>query len=612
MSANAQVVETGACGDGLEYTISGTVPDLTLTISYTGEAGTTGEMYDFIWDGTICDAPWWSQKADIKTLVINSGVTSIGNYAFYDCSGFTGDLIIPNSVTSIGDYAFYYCSEFTGTLTIGNSVQIIGNFAFDSCQNFTGNLIIPNSVTLIGNYAFANCISFNDNLTIGSSVQTIGDYAFGNCGSLTEINALSSTPPTLGTDVFDYVSPTIAVYVPCASLAVYPMASGWDYFSNYQCPLTFPDDAAYDIPASTVGIAITNIDVSGGVSGGTTPYTFSALGFPAGITINSTTGIISGTPTTATPADTATITVTDDALATASITIAYGAVTVPDIFEISLTATIGGIVSGSGTYQAGTQHTVTASANSGYTFINWIENGQVVSQAANYSFTVTDNRTLIAVFQETETDISDIDVPDDVDIMVVPDSISARIVWRANEDATGYILIIYGDANHTNIVCYLEFDANGRLTGITFGKSSENKTDGGIFAIRINNLTENATYFYTIETIGENDEIIDSKTGNFTTTSNTVGINNNETSKTNYIVFPNPTSGQLRITNYESSNVEIGIYDISGRVVFTTNVETHTTSLQSDGNITTLDISYLPAGIYFLRIGNETVKIVKQ
>jgi hypothetical protein len=236
-------------------------------------------------------------------------------------------------------------------------------------------------------------------------------------------------------------------------------------------------------------------------------------------------------------------------------------------FEISLTATLGGTVSGSGTYQAGTQHTVTATANSGYTFINWIENGQVVSQAANYSFTVTGNRTLTAVFQETETDISDIDVPDDVDIMVVPDSISARIVWRANEDATGYILIIYSDANHTNIICYLEFDSDGRLIGIIFGKSSENKADQGIFATRINNLTESTTYYYTMNTVGENNEIIDSKTGNFTTTSSTVGINDYETSKTNYVVFPNPTSGQLRITNYESSIGEIEVYDISGRLI---------------------------------------------
>ena len=91
--------------------------------------------------------------------------------------------------------------------------------------------------------------------------------------------------------------------------------------------LTFTNSAAYNIPASTVNSAITNINAALGVSGGTTPYTFSATGLPAGITI-STAGVISGTPTTAADAGTATITVTDSAAPTAtkSITINYGAV----------------------------------------------------------------------------------------------------------------------------------------------------------------------------------------------------------------------------------------------------------------------------------------------
>ncbi|MCL2872653.1 MAG: hypothetical protein FWF41_06730, partial [Betaproteobacteria bacterium] len=94
-------------------------------------------------------------------------------------------------------------------------------------------------------------------------------------------------------------------------------------------PLTFTYDPSFDIPASTVGTPITDIDVSGGVSGGAQPYTFSATGLPDGISI-STTGVISGTPTTATPCATsctATLTVTDDVNATASITINYGTIT---------------------------------------------------------------------------------------------------------------------------------------------------------------------------------------------------------------------------------------------------------------------------------------------
>jgi len=89
--------------------------------------------------------------------------------------------------------------------------------------------------------------------------------------------------------------------------------------------LTFTNSATYDIPASTVGTAITSINVAPGVSGGTTPYTFTATGLPAGITISAA-GVISGTPTTVGAAGTATITVTDATLESKSITIACGAI----------------------------------------------------------------------------------------------------------------------------------------------------------------------------------------------------------------------------------------------------------------------------------------------
>ena len=82
----------------------------------------------------------------------------------------TGELVIPEtvtydestySVTAIGDYAFYHCSGFTGNLVIPNSVTSIGQWAFCNCTGFTGNLVIPNSVNTISAYAFRNCTNFS-------------------------------------------------------------------------------------------------------------------------------------------------------------------------------------------------------------------------------------------------------------------------------------------------------------------------------------------------------------------------------------------------------------------------------------------------------------------
>jgi len=132
-----------------------------------------------------------------------SNIETIGENAFYNCSGFTGGLTIPNSVTTIGENAFFGCSGFEGGLTIPNSVTTIGNTAFYNCSGFTLGLIIPNSVTTIGENAFYNCSGFTGGLTIPNSVTTIGSSAFDNCygfGGLTIPNSVT----TIGINAFNY------------------------------------------------------------------------------------------------------------------------------------------------------------------------------------------------------------------------------------------------------------------------------------------------------------------------------------------------------------------------------------------------------------------------
>ena len=153
--------------------------DGTLTISG------TGNMPDYY---SSWDAPWYKYNQKIKTVVIENGVTNIGDCAFYYCKSLTS-ITIPNSVTSIGKFAFYGCSGLT-SVTIGNSVTSIGERAFYGCSSLT-SVTIGNSVTSIGNCAFANCTALTS-VTIGNSVTSIGYGAFDGCTGLTSITIPNS------------------------------------------------------------------------------------------------------------------------------------------------------------------------------------------------------------------------------------------------------------------------------------------------------------------------------------------------------------------------------------------------------------------------------------
>ena len=169
-------VESGTCGENVKWTLT---KDGTLTISG------TGAMTDYVFsDG----APWRSFRSQVKTVVIENGVTSIGNNAFYNCSSLTS-VTIPKSVTSIGESAFGDCTSLT-SVTIPNSVTSIGKAAFYNCTSLT-SVTIPNGVTSIGEYAFYKCSSLTS-VTIPDSVTHIAANTFSGCSALTSVTIPNS------------------------------------------------------------------------------------------------------------------------------------------------------------------------------------------------------------------------------------------------------------------------------------------------------------------------------------------------------------------------------------------------------------------------------------
>ena len=117
------------------------------------------------------------RNQNIKSYVIPSSVTSIGDYAFSYCDSLS-EIVIPSSFTSICDYAFSSCRSLS-EIVIPSSVTSIGKGAFSCCDSLS-EIVIPSSVTSIGDCAFYGCCSLSE-IVIPSSVTSIGDRAFLGC-----------------------------------------------------------------------------------------------------------------------------------------------------------------------------------------------------------------------------------------------------------------------------------------------------------------------------------------------------------------------------------------------------------------------------------------------
>ena len=170
-----------------------------------------------------------------QNTIIPNSVTSIGEYAFYGCSGLIS-VTIPNSVISIGALAFYSCRGLT-SITIGNSVTSIGASAFNSCYELT-SITIGNSITNIGNYAFA-CTGLTS-ITIPNSVTSIGDGAFYGCSGLTSVTVESSVPVSINAYTF-FNRQNATLFVPKGSKAAYEAAHYWKEFKEI-VEIGTPDD----------------------------------------------------------------------------------------------------------------------------------------------------------------------------------------------------------------------------------------------------------------------------------------------------------------------------------------------------------------------------------
>ena len=266
VTANAHDFEVG----GIYYNITSST-DLTVEVTYKGSSYNSyrgdiiipsavlynGNTYTVtsIGDYAFCDCSsltsitisenvvsvgyraFYCSNLTFITFLEISKLASIGSNAFYFCSSLTS-ITIPASVTNIDEYAFSQCKSLTSITFLENSkLTSIGNYAFENCGSLTSITFLETSkLTSIGNYAFEDCSSLTS-ITIPASVTSIGQEAFSWCYGLTSITCEAVNPPTTGKDPFYFVSTNIPLYVPQKSISAYQAANYWKNFSIRAIPI---------------------------------------------------------------------------------------------------------------------------------------------------------------------------------------------------------------------------------------------------------------------------------------------------------------------------------------------------------------------------------------
>ena len=220
----ADIVASGTCG------AEGDGSNLTWTLDSEGvlTISGSGDMHDYVYS-----SPWHENGNQIRSVLMENGVTGIGNFAFFECISLTS-MTIPDSVTCIGNCAFKDCSSLA-SVTIPDSVASIGVYAFCGCTSLK-SVTIPDSVTSIGDYAFGFCTSltgiwvdggsshyfsdasgvlfnkdktvlaqcpgaFSGSYVVPDGVTSINDAAFVNCTSLTSVT-IPDGVTNIGYEVF--------------------------------------------------------------------------------------------------------------------------------------------------------------------------------------------------------------------------------------------------------------------------------------------------------------------------------------------------------------------------------------------------------------------------
>ncbi len=203
---------TGTISDTISYTFRSGVGRLTISGSgampdYTAPDGWLGKKSPFL------------KNTEIRIVVIEDGITSIGNYTFVGCSNLAS-ISIADSVTNIGKYTFDGCTSLE-SVTLPEGITRVSDALFSGCTSLE-SVTMPTTVTSIGCLSFTNCTALT-NVEIAPRVTYIDAGAFRGCTNLRDVTVPAGVTG-IGTDAFKDC-PNLKYVYSCQGDKVSPLMS---------------------------------------------------------------------------------------------------------------------------------------------------------------------------------------------------------------------------------------------------------------------------------------------------------------------------------------------------------------------------------------------------
>lgn len=187
----------------------------------------------------------------LKTLVLGNSVERIEQRAFFGCTRLNnaasdGDLVIPESVKSIGEAAFMNCSGFTGQLILpdNGALDSIYSNAFHSTQ-FSGTLHIPSTVTSLGATAFRGCNKFTS-LDLQANITNLDNFVFAECANLSGDVHLPEGLTTIGDGVFSHTNVN-TIYLPQTLTEINSFAFYLSNITSIHCSNPAPPKSNHEL-----------------------------------------------------------------------------------------------------------------------------------------------------------------------------------------------------------------------------------------------------------------------------------------------------------------------------------------------------------------------------